>query len=43
MSSRGDDIETMPEGDLMTIPSGNIPSGLLTVLWARHPRPITAF
>ena len=36
MSSRDDDIETMPEGDLMTIPSDNIPSGLLTVLWARH-------
>ena len=36
MPSRDDDIETMPEGDLLTIPSGNIPSGLLTVLWARH-------
>jgi hypothetical protein len=36
MPSRDDDIETMPEGDLLTLPSGNIPSGLLTVLWARH-------
>ena len=36
MPSRDDDIETMPEGDLLTIPSGNVPSGLLTVLWARH-------
>jgi hypothetical protein len=36
MPSRDDDIETMSEGDLMTISSGNIPSGLLTVLWARH-------
>jgi hypothetical protein len=30
MSSRDDDIEKMLEGDLLTIPSGNIPSGLLT-------------
>jgi hypothetical protein len=36
MPSRDDDIETMPEDDLLTVPSGNIPSGLLTMLWARH-------
>lgn len=36
MPSRDDDIETMPDGDLLTIPSGNIPSGVLTMLWARH-------
>lgn len=36
MPSRDDDIETMPEGDLLTLPSGNVPSGLLTMLWARH-------
>lgn len=32
MPSRDDDIETMPEGDLLTIPSGNVPSGLLTMV-----------
>ena len=32
MPSRDDDIETMPEDDLLTIPSGNVPPGLLTVL-----------
>ncbi|MCC7155839.1 MAG: hypothetical protein IT161_14785 [Bryobacterales bacterium] len=36
MPSRDDDIETMPEGDLMALPAGNIPPGLLTMLWARH-------
>jgi len=36
MPSRDDDIETMPDGDLLTLPSGNVPSGLLTLLWARH-------
>ena len=36
MPSRDDDIETMPEDDLLTIPSGNVPPGLLTMLWARH-------
>lgn len=29
MPSRDDDIETMPEDDLLTIPSGNIPSRLI--------------
>ncbi|GEM_PF-5943172 len=36
MPSRDDDIETMPARDLLTLPSDNIPPGVLTMLWARH-------
>lgn len=36
MSGAEDDIETMSEDKLLSLPSGSVPSGLLTLLWSRH-------
>lgn len=36
MSGAKHDIETMSEDKLLSLPSGSIPSGLLTLLWSRH-------
>ena len=36
MSGAEDDIETMSEDKLLSLPSGGVPAGLLTLLWSRH-------
>jgi len=36
MSGADDDIETMSEDKLLSLPSGSVPPGLLTLLWSRH-------
>src|SRR5689334_9019634 len=36
MSGADDDIETMSEDELLSLPSSSVPPGLLTLLWSRH-------
>ncbi|HEX5228113.1 MAG TPA: hypothetical protein VFW44_10400 [Bryobacteraceae bacterium] len=36
MTGADDDIETMSEDKLLSLPSGSVPPGLLTLLWSRH-------
>ncbi len=36
MSGAEDDIETMSADKLLSLPSGSVPPGLLTLLWSRH-------
>jgi hypothetical protein len=36
MSRAEDDIAAMSDGELLALPSGSVPSGLLTLLWSRH-------
>ncbi len=36
MTGAEDDIETMSEDKLLSLPSGSVPPGLLTLLWSRH-------
>src|ERR1041385_421303 len=36
MSGADDDIETMSEDKLLSLLSGSVPPGLLTLLWSRH-------
>ena len=36
MSGADDDIETTSEDKLLSLPSGSVPPGLLTLLWSRH-------
>jgi hypothetical protein len=36
MSGADDDIETMSEDKLLSLPSSSVPPGLLTLLWSRH-------